>query len=299
MSAVLLSSASPAEAAPTKAPSGLERSQGFVTEGDEAMEREDYREAIAKYNAAYYGLDTSERVSYMGSLPVRKAMRAYERLAAQEPREHVKAVLEAQLALVTNFLTSVRSLPSSAELVDAEVLTELEAVRVRVEEEINALSPEMPPPETNGTETDGTETDETETDGIQTPVDTPPSNPASPRQRKLGIGLAVGGAAGVVAGGVAMVGWWTVPPQAERYANTTPGYEEGTDARASYLEREDGRKLQYLVSGAVIAGIGAAIATTGVVLVVKHRRRPSDRAAWQVAPALGPSRAGLMVAGRF
>ena len=114
----------------------------------------------------------------------------------------------------------------------------------------------------------------------------------------LGVGLAVAGGVVLGTGAGVMAGWWTVRNQAVEYADNEPGYEEGTTDRDIYLAREEARARKYLISGSVVLGVGAAVATTGVVLIALHRRRGKQKPV-AVVPAFDPRHAGLVITGRF
>jgi hypothetical protein len=300
---VVAAPAWPAFAAPgkRKPDSGLERSQAFVEEGDAALERGDYEDAIAKYSAAYYGLDTDDRVSYIGSIPVRQAMRAYDLLVAQEQD---RAVLDRQLGLVTEFLENVKARPDGEERVTKEVVADLQAVRDAVEKKIAALS-EASAPHSTDVPAVPEPTPDPKPKAVTTPR--PLTTEPGPNGRSDGlpfreppsrVGIALAASGGVVLGTGAgvMAGWWTVRNQAVEYADDEPGYEEGTPERDAYLAREEDRARKYLISGAVVVGIGAAVATTGVVLIALHRRKAKQLA---VAPQLDARHAGLVITGRF
>lgn len=306
--AVILALATPAisSAAPSKRKpdSGLERSQAFVEEGDAALERGDYEDAIAKYSAAYYGLDTEDRVSYIGSIPVRQAMRAYDLLVAQEQD---RAVLDRQLSLVTEFLENVRSRPDGVDRVGKEVVDDLQVVKEAVEKKIAALSEASAPHSTDAPGSKPVEETTTEPEPVTTtpPNTTPPADgdstngmPFREPPSRLGVGLAAAGGVVLGTGAGVMAGWWTVRNQAVEYADAEPGYEEGTTERVDYLEREEARARKYLISGVVVMGVGAAVATTGVVLIAQHRRR-GKQAPVAVAPVFDPRHAGLVITGRF
>lgn len=294
MAVSLTTAASRAYAAPKRQPEG--NSEGFVDQGDAAVTRGDYEEAIAKYSAAYYGLSADERASYMGSIPVRKAMEAYDLLFEQKKE---RAVLDQQLAFLDRFLGDVESRPDGVERVGGELVSELKAVREAVEKKRATFdAPKDPEPEPPvASEPVG---GPTEPDLEPKPDPGPTSDEGSDRgapRNPLGIGLAVGGGVALGTGAGVMAGWWTVRNQAIDYADEEPGYEEGTTARTDYLAREEARARKYLIAGAVVMGVGAAVAITGVVLVA--RKPGGKRKHVAIAPQLGPSNAGFVLSGRF
>ncbi|MCH9681162.1 MAG: hypothetical protein K0V04_07005 [Deltaproteobacteria bacterium] len=293
-----------ADAAPRRGSSELERSQAFVSEGDALLEQGEYNEAIAKYRAAYYGLTPEERASYMGSIPIRKGMRAYDLLVAQEQS---RAVLERQLALVTEFLESIKNRPDGKAKVGPTIIAELEASRSAVEKKIAAMS-EVAAPSTDEPPEDPAPALVEEPAPTQTPTEPDPSpdtrrsdgaidEPPPSGPSTLGIALAASGGALMAVGAGVLVGNWTVPAQAERFANEEPGYETGTQERVNYIADQDDRARRFLISGSVVLGIGTAVTIGGVVQIIMHRRRSPSNIA--LAPALSPRHAGLTVRGRF
>ncbi len=292
----LATPATSAEAAPKRKTGAT--SEDPIEQGEEALARKDYEEAIAKFNAAYYGLPTDERASYVGSIPVRKAMEAYELwfAEAQDP-----AILQRQLALVKEFLKSVESSPEGVDQVGKEVVSELQAVRDAVEKKLADISsptivePEpKPEPEPDEVKPEPDPKGTPATNGT-TGDDLPDPRPARSR---VGIGLAAAGGVVLGTGAGVMAGWWTVRNQATEYADNEPGYEEGTPERAAYLRREEDRARKYLISGTVVMGVGAAVAVTGVVLIALHGRRGKQTPV-AFAPQFDPHHAGFAISGRF
>lgn len=88
----------------------------------------------------------------------------------------------------------------------------------------------------------------------------------TPRQQAI-VGLTVGGAGALVAGGAVLPFWWTIRNDAMRLVDTTPGYEEGTVKRTWYLAREEDRARRYLIGSSVTMGVGAAMIATGTGLL--------------------------------
>jgi len=297
---------SSAVAAPKRRPdTELERSQAFVGEGDHALERGDYEEAIAKYRAAYYGLGPEVRASYMGSIPIRKAMEAYDLLAA---REQGRNILDQQLGLVTEFLQSVYDQPDGVARVGQAVVHDLEAVRSAIEQKLAALAAAAAPSVAEEPPAQPEPEPEPEPPAVTPPPEIsprieeqlPPASDDTPSstRKKLGLGLAVGGGAVLGTGACMLAGWWTVRNQAERFADEEPGYEIGTPARQQYLAREEERAQRYLIAGAVVMGVGAATTITGIVLLAKDRRR-AKQTQLTITPRLDLDHAGLVIRGRF
>ncbi len=294
-----------------KTDGGLERSRAFVNEGDVALEAGDYEEAVAKYTAAYYGLKADARASYAGSLPVRKAMRAYDLLVAQNLS---RAVLDRQLGFVTEFLESVKARPDGRERVGEAVIEELELERAKIEKKIAELSEvaapgheddqdepvEDPEPATDDAEPLEAEQEQTDPDPAPGPVDQDKGEESS-GARAAGIGLAAGGGVLLGVGAGVLAGWWTVRSSAEdeldSAVNSNFGYEEGSAEREQYVADMNDRARGFLIGGVVTMGVGVGLAAAGVALLVKHRR--SSGPSLSLAPQLGPGRTGVVLRGRF
>lgn len=106
------------------------------------------------------------------------------------------------------------------------------------------------------------------------------------------VGLTVGGAGVLAAGGAVLPYWWTIRNDAKRLVGTTPGYEEGTTARASYLAKEEERARRYLIGSTVTMGVGAALAATGTGLLLGRRDGRSRN-----FPVLGKGLGTLLIIG--
>lgn len=289
-----------------KAPSAQERSAAFVADGDEAFERGDYEEAITKYRAAYYGLTPEQRTSYVGSIPVRNAMRAYALLLAERQD---RRVLEQQLGFLTEFLESVRGTDGGVTRVGEQVVAQLEQTRAEAEQKLAALAQVVaPPPDPDDEGGGGDEGVPQETSGERSELDDEPEFSVGPEEeddpltrpaplRPLGLGLAIGG--GVTAGiGVGvMTGWWTVRRQARAEADAT--WPEGSPTYQDYLRAQWYRARRFLIAGTVLTGVGVAAAAAGTVILLVQRNRAADDVALGLAPALGPEGTGIQLAGRF
>lgn len=287
------------------APNARERSQLLVAEGDAAFAKDAIEESISKYRASYYGLPPEDQASYLGSLPVRKAMRAYDSLvaaAAADPNKQ-RAILQRQRVLLEEFLDAVAAKPGAAEDLGEEVMTELEATHRSI---TTALEPKStddggsstddPADDPNDpvTTTNTTATTEPPTDGTTT---------GTTQRDWLGLGLVIGGSVTLAAGLGVGVGRWTIRNNAQQLVDA--GGEEfapGTDARADYLETENARAQKFLIAGSVVAGVGLATTIAGVVHILVRRRRaatPAGASAMHLVPALSPTTAGLVLHRRF
>ncbi len=288
----------PTAEAHVASPSTMERSQAFVEEGDEAFDDGDYREAIAHYRAAYDALTSADRVSYVGSIAMRNAMNAY---AALLEREDDIIVVRNQLNFLSEFLQEVEQ-HDAQDAVGVDVLDELRELQATLEDRIELSRAQehsdrsSPPPvllDPHG----------------PSGVDVPPEDPtdSSPPQRDwVGVGLLLGGTALVGTGAALTISGLTIPDQARRYANETPGFEEeeeiglieGSTARTEYLADEDARAQRFLTGGIVIVAAGiVTVAAGGLELIIRRRRGRSPDIA--LLPALGRSSASLSLRTRF
>ncbi|MEM6996703.1 MAG: hypothetical protein AAF721_39735 [Myxococcota bacterium] len=137
-----------ASAAVLIAPPPRERSQALLAEGDEAYESERFEEAVTKYRASYDALEVQDRSGYIGSLPLRKAMRAYAQLVeAESDPERLRPLLESQYRLLDGFLVEVSATPGAAEQVGEDLIAELGRTRSEVADALADLpGPSAPEP---------------------------------------------------------------------------------------------------------------------------------------------------------
>lgn len=278
----------------------IQRSQAYVVEGDEALDSGDYEEAINKYRAAYYGLPPNQRVSYVGSLSVRNAMQAF---SLQFDKEQDPAVLEQQLGFVNEFLMSVQAQAGGKERVGAEIVETLEEARDKAEQTLASLTEQDEPAEPACEPgTDAAEDTRAQQDEGTASAGSADDATAGPRRSPnwLGIGLTAGGGILTGVGAGVLVGWWTVRQQASNYVDLTPGYEEGTDARNSYLDAQRKDAQSFRIAGAVLVSVGLASVTGGVVYLLLGRqqgRRGSETLTMR--PSVLPRGAGLLMERRF
>lgn len=302
---------------PTAAPAGTlapasprERSQLLLVEGDAAAERGELDEAISKYRSAYYGLSTSDQTSYLGSLPIRKAMQAYERSVARErdPKAR-RRLLERQRGFLDEFLDGVAARPGAADEIGTDVMAELQVIRRGIDVMLepgkqDVLDPFATDDEPAGERDRGNATSPPGTRSKVEPTqarDPAVDEPVEPARDWLGLGLTIGGSTLLATGSGLCVGSWTIRKGARDLVDGGgSGYAEGTEARASYLAGEDERARKFLIAGAVVAGVGLATAVAGAAHLVLHRRHHVDRAAaLHVAPWLTSTATGVVLQRRF
>lgn len=282
-----------------------ERSQAMLAEGDAAYAKDRLEEAISKYRASYYGLPPEDQASYLGSMPVRKAMRAFDQLrSAEADPAKARALLQRQRVLLIEFLDAVAAKPGAAEEVGEDVIAELEELRRSIDQALEAdAKPDEPVvPATDPTD-DPAEPERGDPDPAKPAITTPPlTDDPNPPRDWLGLGLIIGGSTTLVAGVGVTIGYFTIRSGAQALVDAGGDeYAPGSQAREDYLEQEHARAQPFLIAGSVVAGVGLAVAVGGVVRLVLHRRRAtaSKTTALQLAPHVTPTAAGLTLHRRF
>ena len=112
----------------------------------------------------------------------------------------------------------------------------------------------------------------------------------------------IGGGTTILVGAGVTIGYFTIQSGAEALVNAGGGdYAPGTQRREDYLAGEQARARPFLIAGSVVAGVGLAVAVSGTVRLVLHRRRSTmdTAAASALTPILTPSTAGLAFHRRF
>lgn len=296
LATVLAFPAAPSAAAIAPAANPRECSQTFLVEGDAAVERGDLDEATAKYREAYHCLSMVDRASYMGSIPVRKAMAVFDQRVAQATDPQLRRqLLHDQRALLAELLLAVQA--RDAEALGDDVLAELEATRRRLDD---ALATEEQDPIDDRDDESTTATTATTATTRGPSLNGTQDAPPKPRLDRLGLGLTIGGSALLATGLGVSVGFWTVRSQAQANVDGgNPAFAEGTQARADYLAHTDAIARDYLIAGSVLAGVGLATAAAGVAMLVVRRRADRSTTALRVTPVSTPTTAGLSLHGRW
>ena len=283
---------SPTHARSAPASEARERSQGHLLEGDAALEDGRTAEAASSYRAAYQALEDTDRAGYLRSIPLRKALRAYEQLVQDEPdADRRRALVLEQRELVDGFLRAVAETPGAEQDLGEELVAELSQARDALDETLRTSAPAEPDP-------------------APTPLDAPPIAQPEPssdsalsarrRPNRLALGLVVGGSALVATGIGISVGYFTIRRGALRLVDASPDFGEGTPQREAYLEQEDGRAQKFLIAGTVVAAAGLAAAIGGTIhWVVSRSASPSRDNAARVSPLVTPSFAGVELSRRF
>lgn len=277
-----------------------QRSELFLAEGDAASAAERWEEAISKYRASYYGLPPEDQGLYLGSLPVRKAMRAYEKRIAQEQdpnKQH--ALRQRQLVLLDEFLDAMAAEPNAGQAVGDDVIAELQQTHASLEDTLAQTEDTEPPPEATTTAPDALPPPKI----VETSPTCPPPTTDGPRAQRdwLGLGLVIGGSTTLAAGLGVSVAWFTIRANAQQLADAGGSdFAEGTGAREDYLDGEYARAQKFIIAGSIVAGVGLGTLIGGVTRLVVHRRRATaDATALYVSPLLGSGMAGLFVRRRF
>ncbi|MCX4241742.1 hypothetical protein [Paraliomyxa miuraensis] len=285
------------------APTTRERSQLLLAEGDAAYANEHLEEAISKYRASYYGLSPDDQASYLGSLPVRKAMRTYEQLIAnqQDPAKQ-RALLQRQRLLLIEFLDAVADKYGAADEVGEDVIAELEQKRRSIDDALTE-------PQTDDTEVPAPSVppaDQRTSEALPGPddgKDTSSPPPPKPPRDWLGLGLVIGGTTTLAAGAGVSIGYFSIRSGADALVaagSSNPAHDP--DSIQTYLDQEYARARIFLITGAAAAGVGLAVVIGGAVHLALHRRRPhtpSDATASTLAPIASPTTAGLVFRHRF
>jgi hypothetical protein len=313
LGALLALAPAPASAT-TLAPTARERSQVLLAEGDTDAANGAWDQAISKYRASYYGLTAEDQASYVGSLPVRKAMRAYaERIAKEQDPSKRRALLQRQRVLLDEFLDAVAAKDGATAEVGDEVIAELAETRRSIDAALEEPKAEPPVDPQQDPSTDPAQPSATE----ESPTGSTPTDTPKPPRDWLGLGLVIGGSTTLATGLGVTVGWWTIRNAAQD--NVDAGGEDfapGTQAREDYLASEEDRARKFLIAGSVVAGVGLATVIGGVIRLVVHRRRAASRRAasrsaasrsaasrgatgMHVVPLLSPGAGGLALHGRF
>jgi hypothetical protein len=289
------------------APKSPQRNEQLLIDGEVAFERGDFPEAILKYRAAYYSFGTQERASYMGSIPVRRAMQAYEQQLAKEQEPNARRrLLRDQRELIDEFLDAVRSHEGAAEQVGLEDVAELEATGVTIDRELEGgqTPPEKPPVMPVDAEEPRIAVGNSG-GSAPTPRAGPGTRPggADPtkdgRRDWVGLGMVIGGSVVLGAGVGVSAGRWTIINQAEAEAERVrAGGQYTTDPIDQYIGAQHRDGLKYLVAGSVVAGVGLVTVVGGVIHLKVRRRGNGRTTAMRVAPLLGRG-VGVVVHRRF
>lgn len=286
------------------APSARQRSEQLLKEGEVAAAAQRWDEAISKYRASYYGLPPEDQATYVGSLTVRKAMRAYEeRIAAEQDPAVRKAQRERQRVMLDEFLAAAAAKAGATEEIGEDVIAELEETRRSIDAALAEPKPEKPDSAQDPSPDEPPPGPKAPTPTTSTPTSADRPEPApKPERDWLGLGLVIGGSITLAAGLGVGAGRWVLRADALQVVDAGgPDFAPGTDARDDYLEEEYARADKFLIAGAVVAGLGLATAVGGIMYIGLSRRKSNAgrSTALRLTPALSPTTAGLVLHRRF
>lgn len=287
------------------------------------LESGQYGEAGASLGQYYESLSPELKASQTGEFIVMRAADAYDQAyEADGAREH----LEASQALLQGFVATVGSNDALAAR-PAERLAKIREmletteddgapaagiVAAGADESLTEDSDETAEDDaSDATENDSTD-DSTNDDAHSDPVgpglvpeDDAANGPrddggsravgadAPPGKRdRLGLGLTIGGAAGIVVG-ASMIGWGVAYESAAKdNIDERGGSSSGDDA---YLQDAKTVRNGLLIPGVALATLGTGALILGAVRLARARRNRAT--AWQIAPSVSPRFAGFTLRG--
>jgi hypothetical protein len=294
--------------APAQAVAAGERSMGSVEAGlqaapqpdasallrsaDEALERGDHAAAAEGFAGSYRALSIEQRRGPVGNRTIALAYDAY-REAWHRGRD--AAPLRAARELLAEHVAALEPVGRPAAVQEArhklgwiEHLLELEDASARVPEA--AACPEPTPQEAP----------------VCPSVEPEAANPAGPthgdaparRRDAVGVALVAAGAV-TLAGGVGLLvgGSRVLPTAREQIESTGRNPDDPVPQDEAYLQVHEERGRNLMIAGGVVAGVGAAAATWGIVRLVQ--RREGGGRARERAVAVGLSPRGILLRGRF
>lgn len=261
---------------------------------DEALERGDHATAAEGFSASYRALSLEQQRSAVGGRTVTLACDAYREAwhRARDPEP-----LRAARALLTEHIAAIEPGGKTAALQEArhhlewiEHLLELEEASARAATPVACPEPTPQEPPVCPAPTLEPRGDA----GAE-----PPRTDAPPRRADVvGVALVAAGAVTLGGGVGLLVGGSRVLPAAREQVRATG--RDPTDPvpqDAAYLQLHEERGRNLMIAGAVVAGLGAAAATWGIVRLV--RRRAGRRADDVRAVTVAPSPRGILLRARF
>lgn len=260
---------------------------------DEALERGDYAGAAEGFRASYRALSVEQQRSRVGARTIALAYDAY-REAWHRGRD--PAPLRAAQELLVEHIATLEPAGMSAAVQETrhrlewiEHLLELEEASARAT--APAACPEPAPQEAPVCPTVATEPTGS---GPTAPVETD-----APRRDVVGVALVAAGAV-TLAGGVGLLigGSRVLPTARQQIVAAGRNPDEPVPQDATYLQVHEERGRNLMIAGGVVAGVGAAAATWGLVRLIR-RRSPARRAEAAPPVAVGLSPRGILLRARF
>lgn len=260
---------------------------------DEALERGDHAGAAEGFRGSYRALSAEQQRSPVGARTIALAYDAY-REAWHRGRD--PAPLRAARELLLEHITTLERANMTAAVQETrhrlewiEHLLELEEASARA-----ATPAACPEPPVQETPVCPTVEPEPTSRGTATPAETD----APPRRDVVGVALVSAGAVTLVGGVGLLIGGSRVLPTARQQivaAGRDPDDPVPQDAVYLQVHQERGRNV--MIAGGVVAGVGAAAATWGLVRLIRGRSAASRAKAHPVAVGVSPR--GILLRARF
>lgn len=263
---------------------------------DDALSRGDHAGAAEGFAASYRALSRDQQHGPLGGRTIALAYEAYREAwhRARDP-----APLQAAQALLHEHEVALEGVGKVAAVEEnrlrqdwIEHLLELEQARAAAA----VPAPACPEPAV-------VEPAVCPAPALEPGPKTPPVQPADapPRRDGLGLALTAGGGVTLLGGIGLLIGGTQVLPMARREvvaAGRDPNDPVPQDA--AYLEQHRGRGRTFMIAGGVVAGVGAAVATWGVVrLVGRGRGRSHDGRVEGREISVGLSPRAILLRARF
>lgn len=259
---------------------------------DEALARGDHAAAAAGFGASYRALSVEQQRGPLGGRTIALAYDAYreawhrgrdaeqlraartllgEHLVALEPANRPAAVQETR-----------HRLEWIEHLLELEEASARAATPVVCPEPAPSAAPICPAPDPVG------------------PVESGPTKSDDPPRRTdpLGVALVASGAV-TLAGGVGLLvgGSRVLPTAREQIEAAGRNPDDPVPQDAAYLQVHEERGRNLMIAGGVVAGLGAAVVTWGIVRLV--RRRTGAGRGQERAVAVGLAPRGILLRARF
>ncbi len=236
------------------------------------FDRGEYGRAAGKFAANYRAMTEPQRGGPVGQRTIARAYDAYREAwhVARDPAplREGKALLEEHVMLVKQAGSGHAAREAQAKLEWLSHLLELEE---------QAATEVVPPPECPEPLPPISEPPPRDPPD-ELPVQDPPDEQPRARRDPLGLALTTGGSV-VLGGGVGLlIGGTQVLPTARRQveaAGRDPDNPVPQDV--TYLAQHRTRGRRWMISGGVVAGVGVAALTWGIVRLVQHRHNGSAK----------------------
>lgn len=261
---------------------------------DESLERGDYATAAEGYSASYRALSLEQQRSALGGRTIALAYDAYReawhRGRSPEPLRAARGLLVEHIAVLDPGGKPAAIQEARHRLEWIEHLLELEEASARAATPVACPEPAPQEPLVCPDPTHGPEGDAGEGSS--------PEDVAPRRNDPVGVALVAAGAV-TLGGGVGLVvgGSRVLPAAQEQVRATGRDPDDPVPQDAAYLQVHEERGRNLMIAGGVVAGLGVAAATWGIVRLV--RRRAGGRASAERAVTVIPSPRGILLRARF